>query len=82
VRGVRTRRNGLPANDNKPFENIVYLALFGTDTVIQITPPTTARRPPFAPTPDSARSALRIWLLFVTGVGMLIHIYSTGVHGA
>ena len=66
------------ANDHKPFEKIVYTWL-GTDTghFNYLTK-------------DGAQAAFRadagflldplssIWLLFVTGVGMLIHIYSTG----
>jgi len=66
------------ANDHKPFEKIVYTWL-GTDTghVNYLTK-------------DGAQATFQadagflldplssIWLLFVTGVGMLIHIYSTG----
>ncbi len=67
-----------PANENRPFENIVYTWL-GTDTahtnyVTHDGAPATFRADAgFLLDPLSG-----IWLLFVTGVGMLIHIYSTG----
>jgi len=65
------------ANDHKPFESIGYTWL-GTDSG-QLT--YTTHDGPAAFHVD-ARLMLdplsSIWLLFVTGVGMLIHIYSTG----
>src|ERR1700722_3867309 len=67
-----------PAHDHQPYEKILYTWL-GSDTghltYVKY---------------DGARAAVQaeagflldplssIWLLFVTGVGMLIHIYSTG----
>jgi len=70
--------NWAPAHDNQPYEKIVYTWL-GSDTghLNYVTQ-------------DGAQANFRadagflldplssIWLLFVTGVGMLIHIYSTG----
>src|SRR5579872_3559972 len=66
------------ANDHKPFEKIVYTWLgddaghlnYVTHTGSQASFQADAG---FLIDPLSA-----IWLLFVTGVGMLIHIYSTG----
>jgi len=66
------------ANDNKPFENIVYTWL-GTDT--GHTKLRTHDGAPATFRADAGSCSIRfssIWLLFVTGVGMLIHIYSTG----
>ncbi len=65
-------------NPGKPYQTIVYTWL-GTDTghmnyVMRDGKP--AAIPGRRGLP--ARSALRIWLLFVTGVGALIHIYSIG----
>src|ERR1700682_391662 len=65
-------------NPGKPFEKIVYTWL-GTDTghtnyvTHDGTPATFHADAGFLLDPLSS-----IWLLFVTGVGMLIHIYSTG----
>ncbi len=70
--------NWAPAHDHKPYETILYTWL-GTDTghLTYVTH-------------DGAQSSFQadagflldplssIWLLFVTGVGMLIHIYSVG----
>jgi NADH-quinone oxidoreductase subunit L len=67
-----------PANENRPFEKVVYTWL-GTDLahsnyVAHDGVPATFRADAgFLLDPLSS-----IWLLFVTGVGMLIHIYSTG----
>jgi len=65
------------ANDHKPFESIGYTWL-GTDTGGL----TYATHDGPAAFHVDARLLLdplsSIWLLFVTGVGMLIHIYSTG----
>src|SRR5450631_508973 len=70
--------NWAPANDHKPYQTILYTWL-GTDTGHL----NYARQ-------DGASAAFQadagflldplssIWLLFVTGVGMLIHIYSSG----
>jgi NADH-quinone oxidoreductase subunit L len=66
------------ANNHRPYEKIVYTWL-GTDTghLNYITQDGTQ-----APLQADAGFLLdplsSIWLLFVTGVGMLIHIYSTG----
>ena len=70
--------NWAAANDHKPYEKILYTWL-GTDTggLTYRTHDGTA-----APLQADAGFLLdplsSIWLLFVTGVGMLIHIYSTG----
>ncbi len=67
-----------PAHNNTPFEKIVYTWL-GTDTggvnylAHDDTEATFRADAGFLLDPLSS-----IWLLFVTGVGMLIHIYSTG----
>src|ERR1700719_2530346 len=70
--------NWAPAHDHQPFEKILYTWL-GTDTghltfekFDRSTAPLQADAG-FLLDPLSS-----IWLLFVTGVGMLIHIYSTG----
>ena len=66
------------ANDHKPYEKILYTWL-GTDTghLTYVTHDGSQARfqadAGFLLDPLSS-----IWLLFVTGVGMLIHIYSTG----
>ena len=66
------------ANDHKPYEKILYTWL-GTDTghlnyqKSDGTPAALQADAGFLLDPLSS-----IWLLFVTGVGMLIHIYSTG----
>jgi len=70
--------NWAAANDHKPFEKIVYTWL-GTDTAH-----TTYTTQGGAPAEFHVDAGFlldplsSIWLLFVTGVGMLIHIYSTG----
>ncbi len=70
--------NWAPAHDHQPYEKILYTWL-GTDTghtnyVVQGGTHATFRADAgFLLDPLSS-----IWLLFVTGVGMLIHIYSTG----
>ena len=70
--------NWAPANDHKPYEKILYTWL-GTDTG-HLTFPKADGSP--APLQADAGFLLdplsSVWLLFVTGVGMLIHIYSTG----
>src|SRR6266550_2085753 len=70
--------NWAPANDHKPYEKVLYTWL-GTDTGH-----TTYLKYDHTPAPLQADAGFlldplsSIWLLFVTGVGMLIHIYSTG----
>src|SRR5437899_8411396 len=65
-------------NPGKPYENILY-NWAGTDTGH-----TTYLKYDHTPAPLQADAGFlldplsSIWLLFVTGVGMLIHIYSTG----
>ena len=70
--------NWAPANDHKPYEKVLYTWL-GTDTG-HLTFPKADGSP--APLQADAGFLLdplsSVWLLFVTGVGMLIHIYSTG----
>ena len=62
-----------------PYEKILYTWL-GTDTGHhELTSPTTARQASFQADAGFLLDPLSsIWLLFVTGVGMLIHIYSIG----
>src|SRR5436305_761303 len=70
--------NWAPANDHKPYEKILYTWL-GSDSgqpsfTTQLGAPAAFHADAgFLLDPLSS-----IWLLFVTGVGMLIHIYSTG----
>src|SRR6266496_4396814 len=70
--------NWAPANDHKPYEKILYTWL-GSDTG-----QTNYLKSDRSPAPLQADAGFlldplsSIWLLFVTGVGMLIHIYSTG----
>src|SRR5450755_2747798 len=70
--------NWAPANDHKPYETILYTWL-GTDTGHL-----NFQKSHGSPAPLQADAGFlldplsSIWLLFVTGVGMLIHIYSTG----
>jgi NADH-quinone oxidoreductase subunit L len=67
-----------PENFHKPYQTILYTWL-GTDTghmnyVLQ-----NGKSAPFQADAGFLLDPLSsIWLLFVTGVGMLIHIYSTG----
>ena len=62
----------------QPFEKIVYTWL-GTDTGHLTYPTFDGRSVPFNAQVGFLLDPLNcIWLLFVTGVGMLIHIYSTG----
>ena len=67
-----------PENFHKPYQTILYTWL-GTDTG-HLNYETAAARPaPFQADAGFLLDPLSsIWLLFVTGVGMLIHIYSTG----
>jgi NADH-quinone oxidoreductase subunit L len=70
--------NWAAANDHKPYEKILYTWL-GTDTGHL-----NFQKSDGSPAPLQADAGFlldplsSIWLLFVTGVGMLIHIYSTG----
>ena len=65
------------AHDHQPFEKILYTWL-GTDTGHTIYT-THGGRAQFRADAGYLLDPLSsIWLLFVTGVGMLIHIYSTG----
>ena len=70
--------NWAPANDHKPYQTILYTWL-GTDTGHL-----NFQKSDGSPSPLQADAGFlldplsSIWLLFVTGVGMLIHIYSTG----
>jgi NADH-quinone oxidoreductase subunit L len=70
--------NWAPAHDHQPYQTILYTWL-GTDTG-HLNFQTSDHSP--APLQADAGFLLdplsSIWLLFVTGVGMLIHIYSTG----
>jgi NADH-quinone oxidoreductase subunit L len=70
--------NWAPAHDHQPYQTILYTWL-GTDTGHL-----TFTKSDGSPAPLQADAGFlldplsSIWLLFVTGVGMLIHIYSTG----
>ena len=70
--------NWAPAHDHQPYQTILYTWL-GSDTghlnfqKSDGTPASLQADAGFLIDPLSS-----IWLLFVTGVGMLIHIYSTG----
>jgi NADH-quinone oxidoreductase subunit L len=70
--------NWAPAHDHQPYQTILYTWL-GSDTghlnfqKSDGTPASLQADAGFLLDPLSS-----IWLLFVTGVGMLIHIYSTG----
>src|ERR1700732_2904136 len=70
--------NWAPAHDHQPYQTILYTWL-GTDTghLTYVTHDST--QAPFQADAGFLLDPLSsIWLLFVTGVGMLIHIYSTG----
>ena len=73
-----TNWSAQPENFHKPYETILYTWL-GTDTG-RLTYTTQNGTPaPFHVDAGFLLDPLSsIWLLFVTGVGMLIHIYSTG----
>ena len=65
-------------NPGKPFEKIVYTWL-GTDTGHMNYVRHDGTTAPFQADAGFLLDPLSgIWLLFVTGVGMLIHVYSTG----
>jgi len=66
------------ANDHKPYETIAYTWL-GTDTGNITYTTASGTQAPFHVEAGFLLDPLSgIWLLFVTGVGTLIHIYSTG----
>jgi NADH-quinone oxidoreductase subunit L len=70
--------NWAAANDHKPFESIGY-AWLGTGTGHFTYVTHDGSQAPFSADVRFLLDPLSsIWLLFVTGVGMLIHIYSTG----
>ena len=67
-----------PAHDNQPFEKVLYTWL-GTDTGHTTYLKSDGTQAEFRADAGFLLDPLSsIWLLFVTGVGMLIHIYSTG----
>jgi NADH-quinone oxidoreductase subunit L len=71
-----------PAHNNGPFEKILYTWLGTGDTQHPMVLP--GAHGPFAFHADAGfmlDPLSAIWLLFVTGVGMLIHIYSVGYMG-
>ena len=67
-----------PAHDHQPYEKILYTWL-GSDTGHLTYVKSDGTQAPFQADAGFLLDPLSsIWLLFVTGVGMLIHIYSTG----
>jgi NADH-quinone oxidoreductase subunit L len=67
-----------PENFHKPYQTILYTWL-GTDTGRTGYAMQDGQQTPFQADAGFLLDPLSsIWLLFVTGVGMLIHIYSTG----
>ena len=70
--------NSASANDHRPYEKILY-AWLGSDTGHLTFVKSDGTQAPFQADAGFLLDPLSsIWLLFVTGVGMLIHIYSTG----
>src|SRR6202158_5205717 len=70
--------NWAPAHDNQPFERVLYTWL-GTDTGQMNYLKSDGTQAAFHADAGFLLDPLSsIWLLFVTGVGMLIHIYSIG----
>jgi NADH-quinone oxidoreductase subunit L len=70
--------NWAPAHDHQPYQTILYTWL-GTDTGHLTFLKSDGTQAPFQADAGFLLDPLSsIWLLFVTGVGMLIHIYSTG----
>ena len=70
--------NSASANDHRPYEKILYTWL-GSDTGHLNFVKSDGTEAPFQADAGFLLDPLSsIWLLFVTGVGMLIHIYSTG----
>src|SRR5450432_2366250 len=66
------------ANDHKPYEKILYTWLGSDSGQTSFTTQLGAKAEFHADTGFLLDPLSSIWLLFVTGVGMLIHIYSTG----
>ena len=70
--------NWAPSHDHKPYQTILYTWL-GTDTGHLTYVTHSGAQAPFQADAGFLLDPLSsIWLLFVTGVGMLIHIYSVG----
>ena len=70
--------NWAPSHDHKPYQTILYTWL-GTDTGHLTYVTHDGAQAPFEADAGFLLDPLSsIWLLFVTGVGMLIHIYSVG----
>ena len=70
--------SSMPENFHKPYQTILYTWL-GTDTGRTGYEMQSGSQTPFQADAGFLLDPLSsIWLLFVTGVGMLIHIYSTG----
>jgi NADH-quinone oxidoreductase subunit L len=70
--------NWAPAHDNQPYQTILYTWL-GTDTGhLNFVKSDGTQAPLQADAGFLLDPLSSIWLLFVTGVGMLIHIYSIG----
>jgi len=70
--------NWAPAHDHQPYQTILYTWL-GTDTGhLNFLKSDGTQTPLQADAGFLLDPLSSIWLLFVTGVGMLIHIYSTG----
>ena len=66
------------ANEHKPFEKVVYTWM-GSNTGLTTFETASHAKAEFKAEAGFLLDPLSsIWLLFVTGVGMLIHIYSTG----
>jgi NADH-quinone oxidoreductase subunit L len=73
-----TQWSSAPENFHKPYETILYTWL-GTGTGHMNYVMQSGQSAPFQADAGFLLDPLSsIWLLFVTGVGMLIHIYSTG----
>src|SRR6202040_642054 len=67
--------NWAPAHDHQPYETILYTWL-GSDTAPLTFVKSAGPQAPFQADAGFLLDPLSsIWLLFVTGVGMLIHIY-------
>jgi NADH-quinone oxidoreductase subunit L len=66
------------ANDHKPYEKILYTWLGSDNGQTSFTTQLGAKAEFHADAGFLLDPLSSIWLLFVTGVGMLIHIYSTG----
>src|ERR1700675_1150111 len=76
--GVLQYTNRAPPHDPQPYQTILYTWL-GTDTGYLTYVTHDGTQSPFQADAGFLLDPLSsIWLLFVTGVGMLIHIYSTG----